>query len=55
MAIWQAATITGDRAEVDSEGVSFVRFLSPKFVQDDGAEFGTVGYGINVIEIIEEE
>jgi hypothetical protein len=48
--IWEAATITGDRVEVDELGDDFVRFLAPQFRQDDGAEFGTIGFGIDVIE-----
>ena len=48
--IWEAATITGNRVEVDALGDDAVRFLAPQFRQNDGVDFGTVGFGIDVIE-----
>lgn len=53
--IWEAATVTGNRAEVDALGVDAVRFLAPQFRQNDGDVFGTIGYGIDVIRADEEE
>lgn len=50
---WQAAKVAGtdpgDRVSVDAAGSSFVRFLSESFISNDGADFGTVGRGIQLI------
>ena len=48
--VWEAATLQVDgRVDVDG-GDDWVRFLAPQFRQNDGSDFGTVGYGIDVIE-----
>jgi hypothetical protein len=50
---WQAAKVTGtdpgDRVTVDETGSSFVRFLSEKFRNNDGVDFGYLCDGIQVI------
>lgn len=52
--IWQKATIVsglpGGRVTVDALGTSWVRFLSPKFVLNDGPDYGIVGFGIDIIQ-----
>lgn len=52
--IWQKATIVsgapGGRVSVDAAGIDSVSFLAPKFVQNDGSDYGTIGFGINVFD-----
>jgi len=50
--IWQKGTIVsgapGGRVNVDASGLDELRFLSPKFVLNDGSDYGLVGYGLDV-------
>jgi len=50
MAYWQKGTIVdgnpGGRVNVDANGPHEIRFLSPKFVLNDGSDYGIVGYGM---------
>lgn len=51
MAYWQKGTIIdgapGGRVNVSESGSYDIRFLSPKFVLNDGADYGIIGYGID--------
>lgn len=52
MACWQKGTIfdgmPGGRVAVDPNGADDIRFLSPKFVLNDGSDYGIVGYGLDL-------
>ena len=54
MAIWQAAQVVSPapagRVSIPGTGVDWVTVLSPKFLQNDGSSFVTIGYGIKVID-----
>lgn len=54
MAHWQKGTIVsgqpGGRVNVDPAGTDELRFLSPKFVMNDGGDYGVVGYGLDVVD-----
>lgn len=53
MAVWEKATIVsgapGGRVTVDGSGSDWIKFLSPKFKLNDGADYGKIGYGIKTI------
>ncbi|WP_159109441.1 hypothetical protein [Bradyrhizobium sp. USDA 3458] len=52
--IWQKATLSGtapgSRVQVDAAGMSWVRFLSPSFMLNDGVDYGFVGWGCDIIQ-----
>lgn len=52
MAYWQKGTIVdgnpGGRVNVDPNGADDIKFLSPKFVLNDGTDYGIVGYGLDL-------
>ena len=52
MSVWQDATVVssapGGRVNVGS-GSDAIRFMSPKFVQNDGSDYGVVGYGCCIV------
>lgn len=50
MAIWEKATLTGSRIDVDSQGTAWVRILSPSFRLNDGNDYTFIGFGNQFIE-----
>lgn len=50
MAVWEQATISGDRIDVDGGGSSWVRILSPSFRLNDGNDYTFIGFGNQFIE-----
>lgn len=53
MAVWETAKVAdddpGSRISIDATGSSYVRILSPSFRQNDGADFATVGHGVQLV------
>lgn len=51
--MWEKATIVsgapGGRVEVDAGGADYVKFLAPQFKQNDGVDYGVIGFGIVTI------
>ena len=52
--MWEKATLLGtspgSRFNIDVNGTSWVRILSPKFRLNDGTDYGYVGFGVRIVQ-----